>query len=205
MKQNVDQVIKVSVDEAVKAVRRADGGNYYRVTERLLFGYKKLAARLSDKETYMEVHSRSKSITAATTGSGYRGESEKLADKIEEREASYQRTEAQYRELEAIIAQFQDDERFVVVRMYYFGEDGYGNDMKDGTKWTLDAIADVIGRSLPTVRNWRSRLVEEITVQLFGIDGALSIENHAARRRSDSVTEPSDGRQTQQTDEKATN
>lgn len=101
---------------------------------------------------------------------------------IAERKKSYARTEAQFWELDTVIRQFADKPEFIVIRMYYFNEDAYGNDRgPDSRLYTFDEISEELAatglqRSEKTLRSWRTRLVQDMTVTLFGIDGAVSVE-----------------------------
>lgn len=97
------------------------------------------------------------------------------------RRASYERTKARYDEIDAVVRQFEDREEFVVIRMYYFNEDATGADRGDAKPYTFEEIAEELSavglnRSVQTLRKWRTRLVQDMTVLLFGVDGAVSIE-----------------------------
>ena len=103
------------------------------------------------------------------------------------RTASYERTRARFEELDAVIRQFGNREEFIVIRMYYFGEDADGNDRGEAGALTFEAIsAELTGKGVirteKTLRTWRTRLVQEMTVLLFGVDGAVSIEAGEPKR-----------------------
>lgn len=190
MKQvEIKKLIADTAQETVKAIRRESGRNYYRATERMLFAYKKLAARLANKDEYMQLAGRSKDITIAPSASS-RDRADAIDAALRDREISYMRTQAQYDELYDIIKQFESDPRFIVIRMYYFNEDAQGNDRaEDAQRMTFDEIAYELGRNENTVRNWRTKLVQEITVQLFGLEGALSLESFSATKFEKMVAE----------------
>lgn len=184
-KDDIRQIIDESVEAVMKKQRQSANVQHYRIMERMLFGYKKLAERVRNHQEYMEIHERSKSITFASSSmSGYKDRDDILDEAIAEREASYQRSKAQYDEIDSIVRQFAHLEEFIVIRMYYFNEDAHGNDRgDDAKKYTFAEITDElaemgIARNERTVRSWRTRIVEDMTVQLFGVEGAISIEMH---------------------------
>ena len=73
--------------------------------------------------------------------------------------------------------------------MYYFGEDAHGNDRgPDARPYSFEEISEAlttagIPRSEKTLRTWRTRLVQDMTVLLFGIDGAVSVESRAEQKQ----------------------
>ncbi len=187
-RRTVDELIsdtaKATADEVVAAQRRQRNMNFYRTTERLLRSYKKYKAWEDDPESYgFFPMAKSKDISVAPPpGSGVRDRVEIYEEFVNARKASFQRTMARYYDIKAVVEKFQNRPEFIVIRMYYFGEDANGNDRgDDAKKYTWEEIADELAatgtyRSVTTLRSWRSNLVQEMTVLLFGIDGALSIE-----------------------------
>ena len=128
-------------------------------------------------------------VRVAPASGGMLRSREEIADEIiEERLRSYRVSCAQFRWFDATVRQFQDRPEFVVIRMYYFGEDAYGNDRPaDSKRYTFEEIAEELSaagveRSVKTLRSWRSQLVQEMTVCMFVMDGSLSIGNRELRK-----------------------
>ena len=126
---------------------------------------------------------RSKSITIAPPPGGMmRDRNEILEEIVADRQVSYERTKARFEEIDSVVQQFADNPEFIVIRMYYFNEDAFGNDRApDSRPYTFEEISEELAitglqRSEKTLRSWRTRLVQDMTVTLFGIDGAVSVE-----------------------------
>lgn len=189
MKKTVDQIIEsaaqAAASEVVRQQRRGRNVNLYRAMERLLRSYPKLRKLAMNPEDYGFIPpERSKSITIAPPpGGGAQDHEEMIADAISDRIASYERTKARFDELNAVISQFEDRPEFTVIRMYYWNEDCIGNERPDDAKpYTFEDIAIELSeygepRSEKTLRSWRTKLVQEMVVLLFGIDGAISVES----------------------------
>lgn len=185
--QNVKDIIKAAAREGARETvnlqRQQRNLNLYRATERLLRNYKAYQKLVTDLEGYgFEPIEKSHSISVAPPpGSGVTDKLDLYDEHIAARRASYERTKARYDEIDAVVRQFEDKEEFVVVRMYYFNEDANGNDRGDAKPYTWEEIAEDlaacgIDRGISTLRTWRSKIVQDMTVLLFGIDGAVSIE-----------------------------
>lgn len=194
MKVNVEQVIKdtarVTAEEIVRRQGAAVKTNHYKDMERLLRSYKVMKRLYEHPEEYTFIppeHSPSVSV-APPSGGMIRSREEIVDEIIEERLQSYRVSCAQFRWFDATVRQFQDRPEFVVIRMYYFGEDAYGNDRPaDSKRYTFEEIAEELSaagveRSVKTLRSWRSQLVQEMTVCMFVMDGSLSIGNRELRK-----------------------
>jgi len=187
-KKNVEQIIEETAKATASAVigqqRQARATNLYRAMERLLRNYPKLKKLAVNVDDYGFVPvERSKSITVAPPPGGMpRDRSEILEEIIADRQVSYERTKARFEEIDAVVQQFADNPEFIVIRMYYFNEDAYGHDRgADSRPYTFEEISEELAatglqRSEKTLRSWRTRLVQDMTVTLFGIDGAVSVE-----------------------------
>ena len=187
-KKSVEQLITDAVNAAVSAViaalRRILSINHYRAMERLLRNYPISKKRVEDMENYgFYPVGHSSSITVAPPpGASMRDPLDVTEEIIAERKKSYARTDAQFWELDTVVRQFIDKPEFIVIRMYYFNEDAYGNDRgPDSRLYTFEEISEELAavgiqRSEKTLRGWRTRLVQDMTVVLFGIDGAVSVE-----------------------------
>ena len=102
---------------------------------------------------------------------------------VQSKEASFIRSMARFFELDAVVKLFEKRKEFIVIRMYYFNENEFGEDRGLDTKpYTFAEITDAlynvgIERSEKAIRRWRSKLVQDMTVMMFGVEGALSIES----------------------------
>lgn len=157
--------------------------NFYRVTERLLRNYKTLRKLVETPDDYGYLPpQRSSSISAAPSSGGVRDPQEAIEAAIQAREESYSRTKAQFEVVNAVVEKYVDKPEFIVIRMYYFNEDAHGQDRPANTKpYSFEEISESleevgIRRSEKALRTWRTKLVQDMTVALFGIDGAISIE-----------------------------
>lgn len=194
MKQAVEKIIKATAEETARTViqrQRCEYGiNLYRAMERLLRSYKSLKHLVESANEYWQLPpERSRSVTTAIGGGGggVRDRDDIIEEAMLARTASYERTRARFEELDAVIRQFENREEFIVIRMYYFGEDADGNDRGEAGALTFEAIsAELAGKGVirteKTLRTWRTRLVQEMTVLLFGVDGAVSIEAGEPKR-----------------------
>lgn len=180
--------------EVLGLQRLANRTSYYRVTERLLRNYKTLKALVEspDDYGYMPPH-RSSSISAAPPSGGVRDPQEALEEAIQAREESFSRTKAQFEVFNAVVEKYVDKPEFIVIRMYYFNEDAYGHDRPTGSKpYSFEEIAEAleakgIKRSEKALRSWRTKLVQDMTTVLFGIDGAISVETRDTRPQEQNV------------------
>lgn len=194
MKEDVKKIIadtaRKAAEEVVRQQNAASRSNHYKDTERLLRNYKAMKRLYDHPEEYSLVPpERSKSITLAPPpGAGYRSREDIMDEAIEARLRSYGVSCAQYRWIDDVIKQFEDKPEFIVIRMYYFGEDANGDDRPEGSKnYTFEEISEALAemglsRSEKTLRTWRSQLVQDMTVCLFVMDGTLSIGNRETRK-----------------------
>lgn len=192
------QEIREAIDETVKAMTGENlmqaalaGANFYSATEALLRSYKKLAGQIEDVEDYGFIPPRkSKDITVAPPQTGFMPDWTEVRDEaIRERMRSYVRTREQLENIERLIRAYENDPYFVVIRMYYFGEDAQGNDLPGTGRRTMEDIANELSaadfphsRSDKTLAKKRSEIVRDMTVTLFGEAGAVSIEMYRARK-----------------------
>ena len=187
-RQSVNDIIKAAAREGARETvnlqRQQRNLNLYRTTERLLRNYKNYQRLVTDLEGYgFEPIGKSHDISVAPPpGSGVMDKVDLYDEHVAARRASYERTKARYDEIDAVVRRFQDKEEFVIIRMYYFNEDANGRDLDDDAKpYTFDEISEELAaagieKSVRTLRTWRTKLVQDMTVLLFGVDGAVSIE-----------------------------
>ena len=178
------EAAKDGAREVLNLQRQQRNLNLYRTTERLLRNYKTYLKLVTDLDNYgFEPIEKSHDISVAPPpGSGVSDRVELYEEHVAARRASYERTKARFDEIDAVVKQFQDKEEFIVIRMYYFNEDANGHDRgEDAKPYTFEEIsADLaavgINRSERSLRTWRTKLVQDMTVLLFGVEGAVSIE-----------------------------
>lgn len=198
---NKEQKEKRSTDElleeaAEKGARKALTGyiaqeiNYYRAMEDLLRAYPKRLHLMEHPEEFDFFPSgRSKDISVAPPrGSGVVDKIEVAEMFTESRKRAYEQDLFWLRETQYAIAPFVHMPEFIVIRMFYFNEDVHGNAReKDAKRLTWEDIAeelDGIGihKSVSVIRGWRSRLVRDMTVMLFGAQGAMSINRRESSK-----------------------
>ena len=179
----IDEAARAGAREVLNLQRRQRTTNLYRAMERLLKAYPKFKAMHDNPDEYGFLPvGKSKDISVAPPpGSGARDPIEALAEHVDSRASSYDRTMGRFMELEAVIRLFQDKPEFIVIRMYYFNEDANGNSRGDAKGYTFPEIAEAlesvgIQRSEKALRIWRTKLVQDMTVMMFGVDGAVSVE-----------------------------
>ena len=180
----IDESAERGARKVLQMQRRQRSLNLYRTTERLLRNYKAYQRLVNDLDSYgFEPIGKSHDISVAPPpGSGVKDKVDMYDEHVAARRASYERTKARYDEIDAVVRQFQDQEEFIVIRMYYFNEDANGQDRGENAKqYTFGEISEElaalgIDRSERSLRTWRTKLVQDMTVLLFGVDGAVSIE-----------------------------
>lgn len=185
VEQIIEETAKATASEVIVQQRQARQVNHYRAMERLLRNYPRLKKLVENVEDYGFVPvERSKSITIAPPSGGMmRDRTEILEEVIADRQVSYERTKARFDEIDAVVKQFENDPEFIVIRMYYFNENAHGMERDPDSKaYTFEEISEELAsvgifRSEKTLRSWRTRIVQDMTVTLFGVDGALSVES----------------------------
>lgn len=155
--------------------------NYYKAMESLLYNYKKLKALVKDEEKYISITPPAKSadivkFSSSSTHKSYEDAQDELQ---QQRNVSYQRTKTRFDEVDRVVQLFKDRKEFHVIRMYYFGEDAAGNEREpDAAAYTWEDIAFELSemglaRDEKTARRWRSRLVNDMAVCMFGKPAAV--------------------------------
>lgn len=185
VKDYIDQAAKSAAEQVLEGQRAQHQTDYYRAMESLLFNYKALAALVADEESYMEIDTRerSKSITVAPPpGQMFKDRGEVMDDMLRSRAASFRETRARFESIDRLVRLFAELPEFVVIRMYYFGEDAFGQPRDPGVgRYTWSEIADALAlagmaRTERTVRSWRTQIVSDMAVCMFGTRAALSIQ-----------------------------
>ena len=200
----MNKEVKEYIDATAKAMYENNlmlavlaGANLYSAMEALLRSYKRMGRKIEDLEDYgFAPPKKSRDITVALpSGSVTVDWAETMDEYVRERMRSYLRTEVQYDEVTRTIAQFENNPYFIVIRMYYFNEDAYGNDLtSDWRNRTIEDIANELEasgfefpKSNKTLSKKKTELVRDMTVLLFGKPGAVSIEMYKARKAGGST------------------
>lgn len=166
------------------AANTGDYVNYFKATETLLYNFKKLAALVADEEAYCEVeyHGGRKTFSASSQPKGYY-EQKTEADIVEEmqdqKRRQFRETKYGFEKLKRAISLFEGQKEFIVIRLYYFGEDINGEPRENGKAATWEEVvaeleeAGVL-REIKTARRWRNKIVNDMAVCIFGIAAAVS-------------------------------
>ncbi len=123
---------------------------------------------------------KSKDISIAPpAGSGVIDKIELTENFIEGRRKAFEDYCEKWATIKAAIQAKEADDHFFVIQMYYFAEDLDGN--FTGKKYTFEDIANElsergINRTVRCLRGWRTKLVQDMAVLIFGADAALTIE-----------------------------
>lgn len=157
--------------------------NYFKAMETLLYNYKKLAALVADEEAYCEVeyHAGRKTFSTTPQAKGFiqrKTEAEIVEEMREEKQKQFKETKSGFDSLTRAISLFEGHKEFVVIRLYYFGEDINGNPREGGTA-TWEEIAEEFSdagilKEIKTARRWRNKIVNDMAVCVFGIPAAVS-------------------------------
>ena len=155
--------------------------NYFKATETLLYNYKKLSSLVADAEEYcdFEYHAGKSTFAATPHGKGFverKTQEEIVEDMRAEREKSYSETRRAFEHLERTIQLFSGQPEFIVIRLYYFGEYADGSSRDTPATWEEIAfeLSDAgILRDAKTARRWRNRIVNDMSVCIFGLPAAV--------------------------------
>ena len=175
---------------ALEAYSDAGGSyvNYFKAMETLLYNFRKLAALVEDEEEYCEVeyHAGKKTFGYTPTITGYvsrKTETDLTEDMLEEKRKQYAETRKGFERLNRAISLFEGQKEFIVIRMYYFGEDVNGDPRKDSRALTWPVISDMIGVDEKTARRWRNKIVNDMAVCIFGIPAAVNAGTFRAQNQ----------------------
>lgn len=185
--EEVKELIALTAEEtATKIYMENVSGqvNYYRIIEKLLYNYNRLSVLVRNEEEYLtvELHGRSKSVVVySESGGGQYQSGDDVAEEVARQKLlNYERTAANFREVEKVIDLFRHRKEFAVIRMYYFGEDADGNQRDTAApQYTWEEIAlelserDIL-KDAKTARRWRNNIINDIAVCMFGRAAAIS-------------------------------
>lgn len=196
----IDQTAKASAREVLQLQAQQRNINLYRATERLLRGFPHRVRIAEHPEEFDFFKTgRSKDISVAPpSGTGVVDKIEAAEMFTEARKKAYEVEMYKLQQTYYAIAPFQDKPEFIVIRMYYFNEDVHGKDRgPDAKRYTFEDIASELSsigieRSIKTLCIWRSTLVQDMTVLLFGVEGAVSIEAREPKQGQKGGKAPTD-------------
>ena len=193
-KRTTDEIIYKAAEEGARKVlslqRNQQSVNHYRAMEDLLRAYPKRVRMMEHPEEFEFFRGgRSKDISIAPPpGTGIVDKIDAAEMYTESRKRAYEHELFRLRETEYAIAPFIHQPDFIIIRMVYFGEDVHGNYRGDDARpYSIEEIIEAL-RSVGitwaerTIRHKRSKLVRAMTVMMFGVDGALSIESRIYSR-----------------------
>ena len=99
-----------------------------------------------------------------------------------QRAEMYRQTCAQFAQLDRVVQAFAGKKGFEVIRMYYFNETQMGAQRaEDAPRYTFAEIAFELGRDEKTVRRWRTDMVGDMAICLFGIPAAAAVAGYQAQ------------------------
>jgi len=179
----IDEAAKAGAREVLYLQAQQRNINLYRAMERLLRGFA-LRVRIAEHPEEFDFFKtgRSKDISVAPPpGTGVVDKIEAAEMFTEARKKAYEVEMYKLQQTYYAIAPFEDKPEFIVIRMYYFNEDANGKPRGDAKPYTFAEIAEEleavgIQRSEKILRKWRTKIVQDMTVQMWGADGALSVE-----------------------------
>ena len=163
--------------------------NLYRAMERLLRGFShrvRIAEHPEEFDFFKTGKSKDISV-APPPGTGVVDKIEAAEMFTEARKKAYEIEMYKLQQTYYAIAPFKDKPEFLIIRMYYFNEDVNGNSRGDAKPYTFSEIAEELAsigieRSEKMLRIWRTKLVQDMTVMMFGADGALSVESREPKQ-----------------------
>ncbi|MBR3239112.1 MAG: hypothetical protein IKF99_11810 [Oscillospiraceae bacterium] len=180
----IDEAAKAGAREVLHLQAQQRNINLYRAMERLLRGFAHRVRIAEHPEEFDFFKTgRSKDISVAPPpGTGVVDKIEAAEMFTEARKKAYEVEMYKLQQTYYAIAPFEDKPEFIVIRMYYFNENAYGEPRGgDAKPYTFAEIAEEleavgIQRSEKILRKWRTKIVQDMTVQMWGADGALSVE-----------------------------
>lgn len=188
-KQELTPELREAITEAAAAGALSAYGagthtNYFQAVENLLRNYRRLEKLLADKEAYCDVeyHAGKKTFSAMPQQSGYvarKTEEEIVEEMRAEREKQYGETIYGFERLKACVREFENQKEFVVIRLYYFGENVDGTPRSDTSAPTWEDVTAILAeagvlKETKTARRWRNKIVNDMAVCLFGLPAAVS-------------------------------
>lgn len=182
LRELIQETADATLRAAMNSMIPAQQLGYYKIMERLLTNYKRLQRLVANEQEYIdavELRMRSTDIRTHTSkpGGGPIADPDEAIE--QQRKRSYQRTLAQFQDIERVVKLFEQREEFVVIRMYYFNETVEGVDRGSLPHLSWVEIAEELSsrdilRMEKTARRWRNNMINDMAVCMFGSAAAVS-------------------------------
>lgn len=200
-------VKRAALDGALKALHitpeqyRRMSANYYKKTEGLLRAYRAIKHLHDNPEEYQFFpveHSHDISV-APPKGTTYREKADLIEAHVERRKRSFVKTMTAFFCIRAAILSEVNRPEFIAVAMYYLNQDEHGNDRGDNApRLTWEEISERLENvgiyaSARALSGWRNKIIREMTVLIFGVDGALSLSMGSPRDDLDAEADLQEG------------
>lgn len=171
----VTQATQQTAEELRSVQQTAPERNYFKIMEKLLYSYPTLKRIVSDKAAYTKVELQGHSgVVRFNPNAAWKSQEDRLEELEREKEAEFDTTLKDFRRLDRVIQQFRERKEFVVVRMYYFNESADGTPKAaDAPEATWEDLSIELEKDIKTLRRWRSKIVNDMAICLFGIDAAI--------------------------------
>lgn len=165
VKESTDEFSKVSFIERQKTVRT----EMFQNTERLLYGFNTLSAHLEHEEEYIEM------VFKNTSGSIVKFQKNKVErpsddQLLEDRMQSYLRSKNDYERVKQALEKISDRKGYAIIEMRYLSQteitptwEGIANALR-GTNGFSENLSE------KTVRRYKNKLINELSILLFGTD-----------------------------------
>lgn len=162
----IDKLNSITTVDRMQAMKNETFKN----AEKLLYNYNSLKEHVADENEYFDMmyKNSSKSIVRYSKSKVYISDDEMLKS----REGSYLRSKGDLQRIEKAVKKVKDKKEFNVIQLRYFSK------KHNGDTYTFEEIAEILSNSgdysdtlnEKTVRRWRSSIVQEIAISLFGSD-----------------------------------
>lgn len=177
------EMIEITIEETLKKAdsiileqQRAAREETFKNTEKLLYCYNALKEHVADEKEYLDMINkrRSGSIIRHSKNRAEAPDEERL---LENRTASYNRSRNDVERIEKALNRIKDKQGYEVIRMRYLQRKRNIEDGKETEEvYTFEEIADILrgqqgfSKNLneKTVRSYRTALIHEMAVFLFG-------------------------------------
>ena len=170
--KEIMEIIKATAEETLKqsSVDKKDENvkNCFKNTEKLLYNFNTLKDHVADMEGYFGMLNKrsGKSIVRYSKSQVSLTEEEALSSRY----ASYIRSKKRVEQLQDILSSLECRKEYLVLNLRYLKRN------ESGEVYDYETIAEMIYKETGikvtdrTVQNWKSAIVKEIAVRLFGVD-----------------------------------
>lgn len=171
----ITQATQQTAEALRSAQQTAPERNYFKIMEKLLYSYPTLKRIVSDKAAYTKVELQGRSgVVRFKPNAAWKSQEDRLEELERDKEAEFDTTLKDFRRLDRVVQQFRERKEFVVVRMYYFNESADGTPKEaDAPEATWEDLSIELEKGIKTLRRWRSKIVNDMAICLFGIDAAI--------------------------------